>query len=80
MGQRQRVRLALAFLHGPSLLLLDEPWNSLDGEGIELVNATVKEFAASGGSGLVCTPTGHELDTAPANPVFVLENGRLEKV
>lgn len=80
MGQRQRLRLALAFLHGPSLLLLDEPWNSLDGEGIELVNATVKEFGASGGSGLVCTPTGHELDAAPASRVYVLENGRLEKM
>jgi ABC-type multidrug transport system ATPase subunit len=33
MGQRQRVRLALAFLHEPAVVLLDEPSTSLDEEG-----------------------------------------------
>lgn len=77
MGQRQRLRLALALLHRPSLLLLDEPWNSLDDTGIELVNTTVREFAAGGGSGLFCIPTGHDLDV-PADRTYVLEHGRLE--
>jgi ABC-2 type transport system ATP-binding protein len=77
MGQRQRLRLALALLHRPSLLLLDEPWNSLDDKGIDVVNAAVREFGASGGSGLFCTPTGHQIDV-PADRLYVLENGRLE--
>jgi ABC-2 type transport system ATP-binding protein len=79
MGQRQRLRLALALVHGPSLLLLDEPWNSLDGEGIELVNRTLAEFTASGGSALVCIPTGHELEGVPSHATFRLEGGRLER-
>jgi ABC-type multidrug transport system ATPase subunit len=33
MGQRQRVRLAAAFLHAPSVVLLDEPATSLDDDG-----------------------------------------------
>jgi ABC-2 type transport system ATP-binding protein len=79
MGQRQRLRLALALVHGPSLLLLDEPWNSLDAEGIELVNRTIVEFTASGGSVLLCTPTGHEVDALPDTSVYRLEAGKLER-
>lgn len=79
MGQRQRLRLALALVHGPALLLLDEPWNSLDAEGIELVNRTIGEFTAAGGSALLCIPTGHELDAPPDTTVYRLEAGKLER-
>ncbi len=79
MGQRQRLRLALALVHGPSLLLLDEPWNSLDAEGIELVNETIADFTASGGSAVVCIPTGHNLDALPETTVYRLEAGKLER-
>jgi hypothetical protein len=34
MGQRQRVRAAMAFLHDPQLVLLDEPGMSLDEPGV----------------------------------------------
>jgi ABC-2 type transport system ATP-binding protein len=37
MGQRQRIRLAMAFLHEPRVLLLDEPRNSLDEDGYGLL-------------------------------------------
>jgi ABC-2 type transport system ATP-binding protein len=77
MGQRQRLRLALTVVHRPSLLLLDEPWNSLDGEGIELVNETIAGFVQAGGKALMCVPTGHELDGLPAHRTCVLEAGRL---
>lgn len=79
MGQRQRLRLAHALVHDPGVLLLDEPWNSLDGEGMELVNRTLEEFRADGGSALVCIPTGHELEAVPGDRVYVLEDGRLEQ-
>lgn len=77
MGQRQRLRLALAFLHGPGLLLLDEPWSSLDDEGLLLLNEAVAEFATGGGAGIFCAPTGHDLDLIPADCVYALDNGRL---
>jgi ABC-2 type transport system ATP-binding protein len=79
MGQRQRLRLALALVHAPSLLLLDEPWNSLDAEGIELVNQTIADFTASGGSALVCIPTGHDLDGLSDLTLYHLEAGKLER-
>ena len=78
MGQRQRLTLALTFLHAPSLVLLDEPWNSLDGQGIELVNGVVAEFVANGGAGVICVPTGHDLDLGHAHVSYALADGRLE--
>ncbi|HEU4978585.1 MAG TPA: ABC transporter ATP-binding protein [Solirubrobacteraceae bacterium] len=60
MGQRQRVRLALAFLHDPDVALLDEPRTSLDDEGAELVAAAVAELTARGGAAVVCAPRSED--------------------
>lgn len=60
MGQRQRLRLALAFLHQPSLVLLDEPGTSLDEEGLDLLQRALEDLRARGGSAVVCMPSGWE--------------------
>jgi ABC-2 type transport system ATP-binding protein len=60
MGQRQRLRLSLAFIHDPSTVLLDEPGTSLDDEGIELVGAAIEGVKARGGAALVCLPAHWE--------------------
>ena len=78
MGQRQRLTLALALLHEPTLVLFDEPWNSLDGQGIELLNAVITDLSARGGSGIFCLPSGHGLEDVPVDRVYSLANGTLE--
>jgi ABC-2 type transport system ATP-binding protein len=61
MGQRQRVRLAMAFLHEPDLVLLDEPHTSLDDRALELVEATMAEWTARRGAVLWCSPASQQL-------------------
>jgi heme ABC exporter ATP-binding subunit CcmA len=77
MGQRQRLRLAGLLLHSPSLLLLDEPGNSLDEEAVELMAGAIGEQLACGGAVLWCSPTGDGPARLPADRSLVLERGRL---
>jgi ABC-type multidrug transport system ATPase subunit len=47
-GMRQRLRWAWALLGRPAALLLDEPFQNLDGEGVELARALLAEHLAAG--------------------------------
>ena len=79
MGQRQRVRLASTFLHEPRVVLLDEPYNSLDDEGIELLTQNLRDVVARGGAVLWCSPSkvGSEL---PRDVGYLLDGGKLERL
>jgi ABC-2 type transport system ATP-binding protein len=77
MGQRQRLRIALAFVHVPTVVFLDEPATSLDEEGIALLQRALDELKARGGAALVCLPSGWEQILSIDRPL-VLSSGRLE--
>jgi len=79
MGQRQRIRLAMAFLHEPRVLLLDEPRNSLDDDGYQLLNEQIAQAAKRGASILWCSPRGEDRVIA-CDASFTLNEGRLERV
>jgi ABC-2 type transport system ATP-binding protein len=77
MGQRQRLRLALAFVHEPELALLDEPRTSLDADGVARVQAAVDVLTSRGGSALVCAPDAEDLGIE-CDRRLVVNHGRLE--
>lgn len=79
MGQRQRIRLAMAFLHEPRALLLDEPRNSLDDEGYALLNEQSALAAARGATVLWCSPRGEDR-VIECDASYSLLEGRLERV
>lgn len=54
-GMRQRVRLALATLHEPAILLLDEPGLALDEAGQEVVLSMIREQQQRGGIVILAT-------------------------
>jgi ABC-2 type transport system ATP-binding protein len=75
-GQRQRVRIAMAFLHRPPLALLDEPHNSLDDDGIAALAALVRDLVEAGGSVVCCAPTPTSLGF-PVDEVYVVDGGHV---
>jgi ABC-2 type transport system ATP-binding protein len=76
MGQRQRVRLALTTLHEPRVLLLDEPANSLDDEGVALLRGAVDATRRDGGCVVWCAPKLDGRDVR-ASRQLTLREGRL---
>jgi ABC-type multidrug transport system ATPase subunit len=77
MGQRQRLRMALAFLHDPVLVLLDEPTTSLDAEGVDLLEGALAQLRAEGGAAVMCAPRGEDLPLTFDHEHTIAE-GRLE--
>jgi ABC-type uncharacterized transport system ATPase subunit len=76
-GMRQRLGIAQALLGRPSYVLLDEPTNGLDPEGIAEVRALVRRLVRDEGmSVLVSSHQLHEL-TGLCNRVAILDRGRL---
>jgi ABC-type multidrug transport system ATPase subunit len=78
LGQRQRVRLAIAFLHEPDVLLLDEPAASLDPDGCALLARALGELSARGGSALWAAPRAVAVEL-PADRRLLLEAGTLRE-
>jgi ABC-2 type transport system ATP-binding protein len=79
MGQRQRIRLAMAFLHEPIVLLLDEPRNSLDDDGYEVLATQIARAVAGGATVLWCSPRGEDR-VLTSDTGYTLEDGQLELV
>ena len=75
-GMRQRLALARTFLHAPKLLLLDEPFTSLDDRAIAMLSELLTEARSRGATILLST---HQLREALAiaSHVALVENGRL---
>jgi ABC-2 type transport system ATP-binding protein len=77
MGQRQRLRVAMAFLHAPDVVLLDEPLTSLDDEGATMLAAAVREVTARRGAVVSCSPAAEDQSALSFDRRCLLEAGRL---
>jgi ABC-2 type transport system ATP-binding protein len=75
LGMRQRLGIAQALLGDPRILLLDEPANGLDPEGIHWVRALLRELADEGRAVLVSSHLLGEISRL-ADEVVVIRRGR----
>jgi len=76
LGMRQRLGLATALLTEPEILILDEPANGLDPEGVHWLRQLLRDLAAEGRTVLVSShvlaEVAHTVDS-----VVILDRGRL---
>jgi ABC-2 type transport system ATP-binding protein len=76
LGMRQRLGLAAALLKDPALLILDEPANGLDPEGIQWIRTMLKELAAEGRTVFVSSHLMSEM-ALTAEHLIVVGRGKL---
>jgi ABC-2 type transport system ATP-binding protein len=76
LGMRQRLGLASALLGSPDVLILDEPTNGLDPEGVHWLRQYLRSFADNGGSVLVSSHLLAEV-AQTVDDVVIIANGRL---
>ncbi len=73
-GMQRRLSIARLYLRTPQLLLLDEPFNSLDAQGVELVSRLVDDTRARGATVLL---VAHDLQrgSVQADRVVAMQDG-----
>ncbi len=76
LGMRQRLGLALALLGDPQVLVLDEPVNGLDPEGIRWIRTFLRDLAAEGRTVLVSSHLLSEVQQT-VDRLVVISKGRL---
>ena len=76
LGNQQRVQLASALVHDPSVLILDEPFSGLDPVAVEVMSDVLREKAAAGVPVLF---SSHQLDLVEriCDRVGIVRAGRM---
>jgi ABC-2 type transport system ATP-binding protein len=75
-GNQQRVQLAVALVHDPELLVLDEPFSGLDPVGVDVMSGVLRERAEAGVPVLF---SSHRLELVErlCEDVAIVNRGRL---
>jgi iron(III) transport system ATP-binding protein len=79
-GQQQRVALARALCPGPLVVLLDEPFSSLDAELKEQMRAELKRVIRAAGCTAVLVTHDQKEALAISDSIMVMRNGEIQQV
>jgi len=79
MGMRQRLAIAQAIMEDPSLLVLDEPMNGLDKQGIADVRSILLKLKDEGKT-ILLTSHNHEDIDLLCDSVYEMDGGVMEKI
>ena len=75
---KQRLGIAAAIMENPEILILDEPTNALDEEGIEQIRKIIKEERERGAIVLIASHNKEDIEVL-ADKVFSISNGMLKE-
>lgn len=77
LGMRQRLGIAQAIMEKPRLLVLDEPFNSLDADGVDDMRKLLMEYAEGGNTILLCSHNKDDIDIL-CDKVYMMEKGQIK--
>jgi len=77
LGQRRRVSLAFAVLNDPKNIVMDEPYNGFDPDGIRMISDFILEEKSKGKTIIVSSHILKELESIADN-VILFENGMMK--
>lgn len=78
LGMKQRIVIAQAIMESPDILMLDEPTNALDEEGIALMRNIVKEEKERGAMILIASHNKEDIEIL-TDKVFLMNDGILRE-
>ena len=79
LGMRQRLGLAQAIMENPDLLVLDEPMNGLDKDGVADMRQYLLDLKSQGKTILIASHSAEDIDIL-CDTVCEMDKGKLEKV
>lgn len=79
LGMYQRLGIAQAMMEDPQILILDEPFNGLDKQGIADTHALLQEWKAQGKTILLACHSAADIEKA-CDVVYEMENGGLKQI
>ena len=79
LGMRQRLALAQAIMENPELLILDEPFNGLDKEGINEMRHVLLDMKAEGKTIIMTSHNAEDIDIL-CDEVYEMESGKIMNV
>ena len=77
LGMKQRLAIASALLNNPEILILDEPTNGLDPEGILEIRTVIREVAAKGTTILLASHLLDEVEKVCSHVLVIREGKKL---
>lgn len=78
LGMKQRLAVAQAIMEHPDLLVLDEPTNALDEEGVDLIRNVIFEEQKKGATVLIASHNKEDISSLCSRR-FKMSEGRLEE-
>lgn len=77
LGMKQRLAIASALLNDPEILILDEPTNGLDPQGIHQIREIIRKIAAKGTTILLASHLLDEVEKVCSNVVIIRKGEKL---
>lgn len=76
LGMKQRLGIAQAIMEDPELIILDEPTNALDIDGVRLINDIILDMKSKGKTILIANHDKEELESV-ADEILFVDRGRI---